>query len=61
VASHVTRWANKNCVINQEYRLITAATFPAGTYRVTAYFKEPSSLGGWIPRQANLPDLVVTA
>jgi hypothetical protein len=61
VASHVTRWANSNCVINQEYRLITAAAFPAGTYRVTAYFKEPSSLGGWIPRQANLPDLVVTA
>jgi hypothetical protein len=60
VSSYVTRWANNNCVINQEYKLIDAATFPVGTYQVKVLFKEPSSLGGWIPRQANLPDLVVT-
>jgi hypothetical protein len=60
VASHVTRWANNNCVINQEYRPIDPWTFPVGTYQVRANFKEPSSLGGWIPRQVNLPDLVVT-
>lgn len=61
VASHTTRWANDNCVINQEYKLIDAATFPVGTYQVRVYYQEPSSVGGSVPRQATLPDLVVVA
>jgi hypothetical protein len=56
VRFHQTRWANSNCVINQENVRITMAP---GTYQVTASYWEPSSIGGAVHRVRQLPDLFV--
>jgi hypothetical protein len=56
VRGYQTRWANNNCVINQEYMPVTMAP---GTYQVTATFEEPVSIGGSVTRVTPLPDLTV--
>jgi hypothetical protein len=56
VRMYQTRWANDNCVINQEYMQVT---MPPGTYQVNVNYWEPSSIGGAVFRVAQLPDLVV--
>jgi hypothetical protein len=56
VASYQTRWANDNCVINQEYWTIGVAP---DTYQVLAVYSEPSSIGGSVIRVSQLPDLIV--
>ena len=59
VTYYQTRWANDNCVINQEYMAINASVFSPGTYQVLAVYEEPVSFGGSVPRMRWLPDLTV--
>lgn len=59
VAYYQTRWANNNCVVNQEYLTISAGTFPAGVHEVHALYSEPISIGGSLTRTAYLMDLDV--
>jgi hypothetical protein len=61
VTYYQTRWANSNCVINQEYFTVASAVFPPGTYRVEAVYQEPVSIGGSVTRVTQLPDLTVTS
>lgn len=59
VTQYATRWANNNCVINQEYMPVGLAP---GTYQVRAFFQEPVHLNGEIyglPRRTSLPNLTV--
>ena len=59
VTQYATRWANDNCVINQEYMPVWLAP---GTYQVRVFFQEPVHLNGEIyglPRRTSLPDLTV--
>lgn len=56
-----TRWANDNCVINQEYVPVNPWVFTPGTYQVRAVFEEPVSIGGSLTRITQLPDLIVQA
>ncbi|HZM81016.1 MAG TPA: hypothetical protein VFC19_35280 [Candidatus Limnocylindrales bacterium] len=57
VATYQTRWANNNCVINQEYVAIWLA--PA-RYQVIAFVEEPVSIGGTLTKAIGQPDLIVT-
>jgi hypothetical protein len=72
VRSYQTRWANDNCVINQEYMPIQPWEFAPGTYQVRAVYREPvDNLSGAllencrvcleVPRVRYLPDLLVEA
>jgi hypothetical protein len=56
VLYYQTRWANNNCVVNQEYVGIWLA--PA-TYRVTAVVEEPVSIGGTLTKLIEQPELIV--
>jgi hypothetical protein len=56
VAYYQTRWANSNCVINQEYVRVWLAP---GTYQVIAYAEEPVSIGGSLTKAFGQPDLIV--
>jgi hypothetical protein len=58
VAYYQTRWANKNCVVNQEY---VAIWLPPATYQVTAVVEEPVSIGGTLTKTIGQPDLIVLA
>jgi hypothetical protein len=51
-----TRWANDNCVINQEYMPMWLSP---GTYHVLAVYQEPVSIGGSVTRTTWLPNLTV--
>ncbi len=59
VTYYQTRWANNNCVINQEYMGVNPGVFSPGTYQVLAVYEEPVSIGGSVPRMRWLPDLTV--
>jgi hypothetical protein len=72
VRSFQTRWANDNCVINQEYMQIQPGVFTPGTYQVRAVYREPvDNLSGAlfencgvcleVTRVKQLPDLIVQA
>ena len=56
VAYYQTRWANNNCVINQEY---VGIWLPRATYQVIAYVEEPVSIGGTLTKAIGQPDLIV--
>ncbi|HEX6681816.1 MAG TPA: hypothetical protein VF062_03435 [Candidatus Limnocylindrales bacterium] len=58
VAYYQTRWANSNCVVNQEYVRIW---LPPATYQVTAVVEEPVSIGGTLTKTIGQPDLIVLA
>ena len=60
VTQYATRWANDNCVINQEYWTIPTWLSP-GTYQVNVAYEEPVSIGGAVWRTVPLPALTVTA
>jgi len=56
VLYYQTRWANNNCVVNQEYFRIWLAP---GTYQVVAFVEEPVSIGGTLTKAIGQPDLIV--